>query len=574
MSSNKSVDKDLFVIPKRNLNSDEVVCGVDRGGHRALLYSLGIEKEEMSRPFIAVVNSWNEIVPGCAPLREIASFVKRGISEAGGLPFEFCTIGVCDGLAQGHRGMSYSLPSREVIADSIEIMLKAHCFDGAVFLGSCDKIIPGMLMAALRVNIPSIFVQSGPMQNGCSKGQKLSMPSLREYTGKYFESEISKEELEKIEKRAMPTQGSCAMLGTANSMSCVVETLGLGLPMTATTPPFTSQKKQEAVQAGRTIVGLIHDGIRPRDIVGKNSIENALRVGFAIGSSTNLVLHMSEIAKEAGIAVSLGKMDEISASTPYISKIHPSGTVPFNDLNEAGGVPAIMQSLGGLLHGEERTVSGKSVGEVAGSAEWSDKEIIRPAERPFHNSGSLKVLWGSLAPEGAVVKQSGVAENMRRHRGPAVVFENMEAAVEAVEHNRIEKGSVLVIRNEGPVGGPGMREMQLVTTLMVGTGLSDTTALVTDGRFSGATRGPCIGHVSPEAALGGPIACVRDGDIISIDLNKGTLDIEVGKDELQKRASVLGASRGDRPAAEGVLGSFIEHHLRRSEKKGKCLQRS
>ncbi len=563
---NNSTDE---IIKAKGLPSDAVVCGVDRGGHRALLYSLGIEKEEMSRPFIAVVNSWNEIVPGCAPLKEIASFVKRGISEAGGLPFEFCTIGVCDGLAQGHRGMSYSLPSREVIADSIEIMLKAHCFDGAVFLGSCDKIIPGMLMAALRVNIPSIFVQSGPMQNGCYKGQKLSMPSLREYTGKYFEAEITRAELEKIERCTMPTQGSCAMLGTANSMSCVVETLGLGLPMTATTPPFTSQKRQEAVTAGRIIVGLTREGRRPRDYVNKNSIENALKVGFAIGSSTNLVLHMSEIAREAGIDISLAEMDEISAATPYISKVHPSGTVPFNDLNAAGGVPAILQSLGDLLHGEERTVSGKSIKEIAEAADWEDKNIIRPRENPFHNSGSLKVLWGSLAPDGAVVKQSGVAENMRVHRGPAVVFENMEEAVEAVEHGRIERGSVVVIRNEGPIGGPGMREMQLVTTLMVGTGLSDTTALVTDGRFSGATRGPCIGHISPEAALGGPIAYVRDGDIISIDLNKGTLDIEVDGDELRQRASA--SARKSRPAADGVLGSFVEHYLRKSEEKERCL---
>lgn len=567
MSSNKSVDKDLFVIPKRNFNSDEIVCGVDRAGHRALLYSLGIEREEMSRPFIAVVNSWNEIVPGCAPLREIASFVKRGVSEAGGLPFEFCTIGVCDGLAQGHRGMSYSLPSREVIADSIEIMLKAHCFDGAVFLGSCDKIIPGMLMAALRVNIPSIFVQSGPMLNGCYKGQKLSMPSLREYTGKFFEAEITKEELEKIEKRTMPTLGSCAMLGTANSMSCVVETLGLGLPMTATTPPFTSQKKQEAVSAGRRIVGLTREGVKPRDFVTKNSLENALRVGFAIGSSTNLVLHMSEIAREAGIDISLIEMDEISASTPYISKVHPSGTVPFNDLNAAGGVPAILKSLGGLLHGGERSVSGQSIEEIAKSADWEDKDTIRPKETPFHSRGSLKVLWGSLAPKGAVVKQSGVAEKMRAHKGPAIVFENMEDAVEAVEHGRINKGSVVVIRNEGPVGGPGMREMQLVTTLMVGTGLSDTTALVTDGRFSGATRGPCIGHVSPEAALGGPIAYVRDGDMISIDLDKGSLDLDVSSDEMQKRASVSAHSLKKRPLQEGVLGSFVEHYLRKNEDK-------
>ncbi|MEG1824031.1 MAG: dihydroxy-acid dehydratase [Cloacibacillus sp.] len=556
-----------IILTTKRLPSDEIVNGADRAGHRALLYSLGIEKDEMTRPFIAVVNSWNEIVPGCAPLKEIASFVKRGISEAGGLPFEFCTIGVCDGLAQGHRGMSYSLPSREVIADSIEIMLKAHCFDGAVFLGSCDKIIPGMLMAALRVNIPSIFVQSGPMQNGCYKGQKLSLPSLREYTGKFFESHITAEELEKIEKSTMPTLGSCAMLGTANSMSCVVETLGLGLPMTATTPPFTSQKKQEAVRAGRIVVDLVYKGRRPKDYVTKNSIENALRVGFAIGSSTNLVLHISEIAKEAGIDISLTEMDEISESTPYISKLHPSGTVPFNDLNAAGGVPAILRSLGPLLHLSERCVCGQSIEEIAETADWVDREIIRPKEKPFHTKGSLKVLWGSLAPDGAVVKQSGVADKMRIHTGPAVVFENMEAAIIAVEEGRITKGSVVVIRNEGPVGGPGMREMQLVTTLMVGTGLSDTTALVTDGRFSGATRGPCIGHVSPEAALGGPIAYVRNGDAISINLEEGRLDLEITAEEMQKR--IESDPLSDIQSQEGVLGSFIEHYIQKHKKERK-----
>ena len=539
----------------RSYPSDEIVCGCDRGGQRALLYSLGIEKEELKRPFIAVVNSWNEIVPGCAPLKEIGEFVKRGVLENGGLPFEFCTIGVCDGIAQGHRGMAYSLPSREIIADSIEIMLKAHCFDGAVFLGSCDKITPGMLLAALRVNIPCVFVQSGPMWNGCHKGEALSLPSLREFTGKYFAGKIDEDELDLIERVTMPTTGSCAMMGTANSMSCVVEALGLAYPMSATTPPFFAQKRREARRAGARVVELVKQNIRPLDIVNAKSIENALRVGYATGSSTNLVLHMQAVAQEADCHVTLADMDAFSSSTPYVSRLHPSGTTPFNALHEAGGVPAIFQSLGDLIDGEQRSVSGHTIRQIADAADWADREIIRPRENPFAPEGGLRVLWGSLAPEGAVIKRSGVVKEMWVHRGPARVFENMEEAVGCVEAGTVEKGCVMVIRNEGPIGGPGMREMQLVTTLMVGTGLSDTTALVTDGRFSGATRGPCIGHIAPEAAEGGPIAFVRDGDMISIDLYKGTLELEVSDEELARRKEGWTCVQKE---YDGVLGSFIE----------------
>ena len=542
--------------------SDEIVCDCDRGGHRALLYSMGIEKEELSRPFIAIVNSWNEIVPGCAPLKEIATSVKRGVLETGGLPFEFCTIGVCDGLAQGHVGMSYSLPSREIIADSIEIMLKAHCFDGAVFLGSCDKITPGMILAAMRVNIPSIFVQSGPMWNGCHKEQALSMPSLREFTGKFFAGAIDEKELDEIEHATMPTMGSCAMMGTANSMSCVVEAIGLAFPMSATTPPFFAEKHREARRAGARVVELVKKNICPKDIINAKSIENALRVGYATGSSTNLVLHMQTIAQEADCAVSLKDMDDFSASTPYIARVHPSGKTPFNMLHAAGGVPAILKSLETLIDGSQKSVSGFTIGEIADRSKWADKEIIRPIDAPFAPEGGLRALWGTLAPDGAVVKRSGVVKNMWVHRGPARVFEKMEEAVKSIEDGTIEKGCVLVIRNEGPEGGPGMREMQLVTTLMVGTGLSDTTALVTDGRFSGATQGPCIGHVSPEAAEGGPIAFVRDGDMISIDLYKGSLDLEVTEEELAKRKAGWTYPQIE---YKGVLGSFVEMTKRKNK---------
>lgn len=549
---------------KEGFNSDMIVSGPDRAGHRALLYSLGLGEDELKKPFIAVVNSWNEIVPGCAPLKEIAEYVKRGVLEAGGLPFEFCTIGVCDGLTQGHKGMSYSLPSREIIADSIEIMLRAHCFDGAVFLGSCDKITPGMLMAALRVNIPSIFVQCGPMWNGCHDGKAVSLPTLREYTGKYHAGMIDEDELKAVERTALPTRGSCAMLGTANSMSCVVETLGLSLPLSATTPPFFAEKHREARHAGSRVVSLVKEDCKPLDIVTEKSIENALRVGYAMGASTNLVLHMQAIAEESMRSVSLADMDRISAETPYIVKVHPSGSVPFNALHAAGGIPAVMQSLGALLHTDAKTVMGTTIEQVAEDAIWADREIIRPKENAFAATGGLKVLWGSLAPEGAVVKSSGVASNMFVHRGPAVVFECMEDAVKAIEGGSIEKGSVIVIRNEGPVGGPGMREMQLVTTLLVGTGLSDTTALVTDGRFSGATRGPCIGHISPEAAMGGPIAFVRDGDMISIDLHQGLLELEVDSGEMAKRKSAA-PCKEKHPGGSGVLGAFVGRYLAKRE---------
>ena len=555
MSADKDAGEKKWIVRDQSYLSDEVVCGYDRGGHRALLYSLGLEKEELKRPFIAIVNSWNEIVPGCAPLKEIAASVKRGVLQMGGLPFEFCTIAVCDGLTQGHPGMSYSLPSREIIADSIEIMLKAHCFDGAVFIGSCDKITPGMLMAAVRVNIPSIFVQSGPMWHGCHKGQALSLPSLREYTGKFYVGAIDEKELDVIEHVTMPTLGSCAMQGTANSMSCVAEAIGLAFPMSATTPPFFAEKHREARRAGARIVELVKENIRPRDIVNEKSIENALRVACSTGSSTNLVLHMQTIAREANCTVSLKDMDEISASTPLIARIHPSGKTTFDMLHTAGGVPAILKSLAGLLNSGQKSISGLTIGEIADLAEWNDKEIIRPIDNPFAPEGGLRALWGTLAPDGAVVKRSGVVEKMWIHRGPARVFEKMEDAVKSVQNGTIEKGSVLVIRNEGPIGGPGMREMQLVTTLMVGTGLSDTTALVTDGRFSGATQGPCIGHISPEAAEGGPIMYVRDGDMIYIDLHKGVLDLEVSEEEMLKRKKEMIYPEKEH---SGVLGSFIE----------------
>lgn len=544
---------------KGSLNSDELVCGVDRAGQRALLHALGMTKREMRRPFIAVVNSWNEIVPGCLPLRDIADSVKRGVLEEGGLPFEFCTIGVCDGLAQGHGGMRYSLPSRDVIADSIEIMLRAHAFDGAVFLGSCDKITPGMLMAAVRVDLPSVFVQAGPMADGSFGDRTLTLSSMREFSGKFHAGLITQEELDEVELTACPSLGSCAMQGTANSMSCIVEALGLTLPLSATTPHYLSAKKMEANEAGHLILKLVREGKRTSTFVSAGSLENALRVGFASGASTNVVLHMEAVAKEADIPFSLDEVDRLSSTTPYVVKINPSGPATFNDFHKAGGLPAVFESLGDLLHRDAPTICGATIGEIGNKACRHDRETIRPRENPFDREGGLKVLRGNLAPKGAVVKRSAVNKNMWKHRGPARVFDSMEAAIEAVEKKEVEAGSTIVIRYEGPVGGPGMREMHMITSILAGTGLFETTSLITDGRFSGATRGPCVGHISPEAAMGGPIALVQDGDTIEIDLEEGALCLDVPEEEMSRRRS---AWRYAAPPRRGVLKNFSERFVK------------
>lgn len=517
------------------LRSVEMTEGPDRVAHRALFYSLGVDREAMRKPMIAIVNSWNEIVPGCAPLRDLARHVRDGILEAGGQPYEFCTIGVCDGMAQGHKGMGYSLPSRDIIAYSIEIMLQAHCFDGAVFLGSCDKITPGMVMAALRVNIPSIFVQCGSMEQGDYKGRKLTLSNTREYAGKYHAGEITADELSCVERQACPTLGSCSMMGTANSMACMAEALGLALPLSASTPPYLAAKPREARLAGRIVLDLVQRGVKARDIVTPQSMENALRVALATGGSTNVALHVPALAHELGMELDMRALGRISRETPYISKVNPSGPRTMTDFHAAGGVPAVCKSLGALLHRECRSVSGLTLGEQADAAAWEDKDVIRPVDKAFSPEGGLRALWGSLAPDSAIVKASAVAPEMWAHRGPAVVFDGMEEAIAAVEAGRVTAGSVIVIRYEGPVGGPGMREMQMITAILMGCGLGDSTALVTDGRFSGSTRGPCIGHVCPEAALGGPIALVQDGDMIRIDMHKGELELEVAADKLERR---------------------------------------
>lgn len=515
--------------------SGEITDTPDRTAHRALLHALGLTREDFDKPFVAICNSWNEIVPGCVHLKSVSQAVREGVLAAGGVPFEFNTIAVCDGLAQGHLGMRYSLPSREIIAASAEIMLEAHRFDAVVFVNSCDKITPGMLMAAARVDIPAIFVPAGPMAAGEYKGQKFALPNMREFAGKYLIGEVSAEELVEIEECGCPTAGACAMIGTANTMSCLAEVLGMTLPRGATSPAVGAAKLREARQAGRRVIDLARQGTRPSDIMTYAAFENALRVAQAVGGSTNSLLHLPAIANELGIRLDMHDVDRMSHSTPYIAKISPSGTYTMDDLHRAGGMPAVARSLGSLLHQDSMTVSGKTVGEIAAEAEWPDQDVIRPVENAHSPQGGLATLWGSLAPGGAVVKRSAASPKMWVHEGPARVFDAMEDAVAAVQRGEITPGSVVVIRYEGPVGGPGMREMHMITAMLYGAGLAESTAIVTDGRFSGSTRGPNVGHVSPEAAAGGPIAFVRDGDPISINIPEQRLDLKVNAAELARR---------------------------------------
>jgi len=523
---------------KITLRSQILTKEVERTGNRALLFALGLKREDFARPKIAVVNSWNEIVPGCIHLQALSYQVKSGILKQGGVPFEFNTIGICDGLAQGHIGMHYVLPSREIIAASVEIMLQAHQFDGAVFLSSCDKITPGMLMAAARVNIPSIFVPAGPMEAGDYKGTKITLSTMREFAGKYYTGKLSLSQLYEIEEIACPGPGTCSMMGTANTMACLCEALGMATSLSATALATGSLKLRQANAAGERIVQLIKEELTPSRIMSKEVFINALRVDMAIGGSTNAILHLPAIAQELGISINLDEIDKISQTTPYLVSVNPSGPYTINDFHKAGGVPAVLAALLPLLFKETVSVSGKTTAQIAKQNKHWDKEIIHPLENPIRKDGGVSILRGNLAPDGALVKKSAVKKEMWTHQGPAKVFNSMEEAIIAVKNKQIEPGSVIVIRYEGPAGGPGMREMHMITSLICGMGLAETTALVTDGRFSGSTRGPCVGHVSPEAASGGPIALVKDGDIIQIDIPKRRLEIRVSSEEMDKRRAI------------------------------------
>ncbi len=535
------------------LKSDEITAGMDKATSRSLLHSLGVKREDFGKPLIAVVSSFNEIVPGCMPLRDLAAEVKKGIRLGGGIPFEFNTIGVCDGIAQGTEGMKYSLPSRDIIAYSVEIMLQAHSFDGAVFLLSCDKITPGMLMAMTRVNIPSIAVAVGIMADGEFKGEKITTSLMRECIGRCQAGKITEEELAEIEISSCPSLGSCSMLGTANTMNSIAEAMGLTLPLSATTLADSPEKRREAAVAGERIVTLVRDKVRPLDLLSEESYRNAIKLCLGIGGSTNAVLHLPAMAAAAGYCMGIDTFEELGERIPIVLKINPSSPKTMTDFHLAGGVPAVMASLKDKLSLDMPTVSGKTLAEIALAAEWKDKELIRPVEAAYSPKGGITILHGNLAPEGAVVKASAVPKDMWRFKGSAAVFDGMDDAVMAVEKGLVKPGSVIVIRYEGPVGGPGMREMQMITAILAGSGLASSTALVTDGRFSGSTRGPCIGHVAPEAAKGGPLAFVHDGDMVSIDLDSKSLELEVSEAELTARKAAWVPPVQNR---KGILGLY------------------
>jgi dihydroxy-acid dehydratase len=518
------------------LRSDAVKVGVERAPHRALLKALGIADNDLDKPFIGVVNSFTNVVPGHVHLNQVAAAVKAGVIGAGGVPFEFNTIGICDGIAMGHSGMRYSLPSRELIADSVEVMVQAHRFDGIVMISTCDKITPGMLMAAARLNIPAIMVTGGPMLSGFYKGKKVGTDSMFEAIGKVAAGKMSEEELKCLEDVACPTCGSCNGMFTANTMACVTEALGMSLPGCATPPAVSAERLRIAKATGERAVGLVKEDLKPRDILSSDSFENAIMVDMSLGGSTNTVLHVTAIANEAAIDLPLALFDKLSKRVPHLCNMIPSGPYDMKDLDEAGGIPALMKRLSGALHLNAITVTGKAVKENIESAVVCNPEVIRPLDNPVHKEGGIAVLTGNLAPDGAVVKAAGISPNMMVHQGPAKTFDSEETAMKAILDKKIQKGDVVVIRYEGPKGGPGMREMLSPTATIAGMGLSESVALITDGRFSGATRGPCIGHVSPEAATGGPIALLKDGDIIEIDVPKRKLNVKLSNEELAKRA--------------------------------------
>ncbi len=519
------------------MRSDLMKKGLTRAPSRALLKAMGFTDEEIGKPLIGVVNSANEVVPGHIHLDLIADAVKAGVRIAGGTPMEFPTIGVCDGLAMGHEGMKYSLASRELIADSIEIMAMAHAFDGLVLIPNCDKIVPGMLMAALRLNIPAIIVSGGPMLAGRFCGEKVDLITVFEAVGKVSADKMSCEELSELENEACPGCGSCAGMFTANSMNCLTEALGLGLPGNGTIPAVHAERIRLAKRAGMSIMNLVSKEIRPRDIATKEAFENAIAVDMALGCSTNTVLHLPAIGKEAKQDIDLRLFDEISSRTPHICSLSPAGTHHLEDLHAAGGIQAVLKELveAGLANPNVLTVTGNYLGQTLLKAAVRFPEIIRPLDHPYHEQGGIAILYGNLAPEGAVVKQSAVSEEMLQNKGRAKVYDSEEAAVEEILLGKIEPGTVVVIRYEGPKGGPGMREMLNPTSALAGMGLDKTVCLITDGRFSGGTRGAAIGHVSPEAAHGGPIALVKNGDEIIIDIPNKKIDLNVTAEELEKR---------------------------------------
>lgn len=520
------------------MKSDRIKRGIERLPHRALLYATGIPRTEMDKPFIGVASSFTDIIPGHIGMRDLERFIEKGIHAGGGYPFFFGIPGICDGIAMGHSGMHYSLPSRELIADMVETIIEAHQMDGLVLLTNCDKITPGMLMASARVNVPSIVVTGGPMLSGHMKGRRLSLVNdTFEAIGKYQKGLISDSEMTELEMCACPGPGSCQGMYTANTMACVTEALGMSLPGCATALAVSSKKRRIAFHSGRRIVELVKRGVTPRKILTRKAFENAMRVDMALGGSTNTVLHIAAIANEAGITLPLEMFDTVSKKTPHIANMLPGGEHFLEDLEYAGGIPAVQKRMKASLH-NSITVSGRKIFEIANGAEIVDPNVIRPLNKAYHREGGIAVLKGSLAPEGAVIKQTAVSKKMMRFKGRARVFNSEEDAMKSILKGKIKSGDVVVIRYEGPKGGPGMREMLNATASIAGMGLGDSVALVTDGRFSGGTRGPCIGHISPEAMEGGPIAIINDGDIISINIPKRTLELQVSKTVLKERLKI------------------------------------
>jgi len=525
------------------MRSDQIKKGIERAPHRALLKATGVRDEDMGKPFVAIVNSYVDIVPGHTHLQRFGAIVKKAVREAGAVPFEFNTIGVDDGIAMGHAGMKYSLPSRELIADCVETMISAHALDGMVCITNCDKIGPGMLMAAVRLDIPSVFVSGGAMWAGKTPdGRVVDLISVFEGVGAYQSGQITKEELKVLEDYGCPSCGSCSGMFTANSMNCLMEALGLALPFNGTALAETQEREQLAVEAAHHIVNLIEANLTPRQIVTAEALDDAFALDMAMGGSTNTVLHALAIAHEADIDYSLARISQVADRVPHICKISPASNWHMEDLHRAGGVPAILHEIsldGNTLHLDRPTVNGNSLGENIAKAAIRDYEVIRPRTDPHSETGGLAILFGNLAPEGAVVKTGAVAPAMRRHAGPARIYESQDEALAGILNGEVQVGEVVVIRYEGPAGGPGMQEMLSPTSALMGMGLGDKVALITDGRFSGGTRGACIGHISPEAAARGPLAALQSGDLIEIDLENRRIDVQLADDELQARIEKL-----------------------------------
>lgn len=540
------------------MRSDNVEKGVARAPHRSLLKALGFVDEEMGKPIIGIANSFNEIIPGHMHLKNLVQAVKDGIREAGGIPMEFNTIGICDGLAMNHIGMKYSLVTRNIIADSIEAAAMATPFDGMVFIPNCDKVVPGMLIAAARLNLPSVFVSGGAMLAGVHNGKKIGLSDVFEAVGRYEAGTMDEEELAAIEESACPTCGSCAGMYTANTMNCLTEVLGMGLPGNGTVPAVYSERLRLAKRAGMQVMKVLAADLRPKDIMTEDAFFNAVSVDMALGGSSNTALHLPAVAHEAGVKLTLDDFNTIAKNTPQLSKLSPSGVYFIEDLHAAGGIPAVMKRLAdnGRLKKDAKNVMLTTQGVVVDSAKVLDEDVIHPFDAPVYPTGGIAVLKGNLAPDGSVVKEGAVDKEMLVHSGPAKVFNNEEEAVEAITGGKIVAGDVVVIRYEGPKGGPGMREMLTPTATITGMGLGKDVALITDGRFSGATRGASIGHVSPEAAAGGTIAVVEDGDIIEIDIPNRRLNVKLSDEEIARRKAALPPYKAN---VTGYLRKYAAH---------------